>query len=73
MFVWNYFVLCICKTHYAVPGGYEFRYHLIGMIPLMVIVAQFLIQHVLVDFKWKGLLFLFLVAINFIAIKDDYY
>lgn len=71
VFIWNYFVLCICKTHYAAPGGCEFRYHLIGMIPLLLIVSQFLTKCALVDFKRRGILLLFLMAINFVAMKDD--
>lgn len=70
-FLWNFFVLCICKTHYAAAGGCEFRYHLIGVIPLMVTVSLFLSQRVCVNFYSKGILFLFLVAINFVVMKDD--
>ena len=34
LFLWNYFVLSVCQTKYGV-GTFEYRYHLMGMIPLI--------------------------------------
>lgn len=36
VFLWNFFILCVCKTKYG-AGTFEYRYHLIGMIPLICI------------------------------------
>jgi len=34
IFLWNTFILCVCNTRYGSPT-YEYRYHLVGMIPLL--------------------------------------
>jgi len=34
VFLWNFFVLCITETRYG-ASTFEYRYHLIGMIPLI--------------------------------------
>lgn len=39
VFVWNLFILCVCNTHYG-SALFEYRYHLIGMIPLICVAAD---------------------------------
>ena len=34
VFVWNTFILCVCQTRYG-TSTFEFRYHLVGMVPLL--------------------------------------
>lgn len=48
VFVWNLFVLLSTNTR-AGSSTYEYRYHLIGMIPLMLIASQILAE------AWLGL------------------
>lgn len=43
VFVWNTFILSICNTRYG-SGTFEYRYHLIGAIPLLCLAANTLVQ-----------------------------
>jgi len=43
VFVWNTFILSICNTRYG-SGTFEYRYHLIGAIPLLCLAASTLVQ-----------------------------
>lgn len=44
MFVWNLFVLCATYTR-AGSATYEYRYHLIGMIPLICVTVTVLLHY----------------------------
>lgn len=39
LFVWNTFILCICDIRYGAPT-FEYRYHLIGLIPVLCLSAK---------------------------------
>jgi len=43
VFGWNMFVLCITNTSYG-ASTYEYRYHLVGMIPLLFIAGELLVE-----------------------------
>lgn len=53
VFVWNTFILCVCKTQYGSPT-FEYRYHLVGVIPLLCAVAIMLLKWFeKSDMEWK--------------------
>lgn len=43
VFVWNYFILNVSNTR-AGSSTYEYRYHLIGMLPLMCVAVIIIVQ-----------------------------
>ena len=69
IFVWNYFILNVANVR-AGSATYEFRYHLIGMIPLMCLTVITLVQGIKTlraeQQKWlwgmAGLVIVFLLA-----------
>lgn len=48
MFVWNLFILLVCDTRYGASTS-EYRYHLMGMVPVMCLAAE-----KFVDLWWGG-------------------
>lgn len=71
VFIWNLFILCICETRYGAIEGSEFRYHLIGVIPVFIIVASYIKKEILVNKYLKMVFYLFLLSINLITMKED--
>ena len=43
IFVWNFFILCVCDIRYG-AGTFEYRYHLIGLIPLICLSTKELVD-----------------------------
>lgn len=43
IFIWNTFVLLICDTKYG-AATYEYRYHLMGMLPMLCLMAIVLVD-----------------------------
>lgn len=55
IFLWNTFILCVCKTQYGSPT-FEYRYHLVGVIPLLCVMAIMLLEWFeKSDIQWKYL------------------
>lgn len=71
VFVWNLFILCICETRYGAIEGSEYRYHLIGIIPIFVALAVYIKREIVINKYFKMIFFLFLLAVNLITMKDD--
>lgn len=67
IFIWNTFILCVSKTQYGLPT-FEYRYHLVGMIPLLFIAAIIMLD----SFKSSNYIFTgFLVlALLFLAVTS---
>ena len=43
IFIWNTFILCICRTQYG-SRTFEYRYHLMGIIPLMCVASLLVVD-----------------------------
>lgn len=55
IFLWNTFILCVCKTQYGSPT-FEYRYHLVGVIPLLCVMAIWLVEEFeKCDLQWRNL------------------
>ena len=43
LFIWNTFILCVCDIRYG-AGTFEYRYHLIGLIPILCLSSKIVIE-----------------------------
>lgn len=76
--VWNTFVLCICDTRYG-SYTFEYRYHLVGMIPLLCVVGIMFCDWYKNSDKWLRkrellsiiLIFIYLSATSWIKIFSE--
>ena len=75
VFLWNTFILCVCKTQYG-AATFEYRYHLIGMIPLLCVAAKSLLdwyqrngEHFRLKYMWAAVCLMALLVLNFTSYR----
>lgn len=73
VFLMNTFILCVCGDICQSSGLYEGRYHLVGMIPLMILLSKMLVDgYQNVTVKVRRFLLFCVVSIFFIISFDSY-